>query len=138
MKLARSARLVGSAWELARFALLLSAAARLAGGQMPRLVPLLVPLVAPGLVMAGGFAASAMIAEAGAGLLPLLRMGKLLEAVSGVAAVAAAFVVGAPAGFALAALLGVAALVDLVFFLLLSSDARAPGPGPDAVEPPPG
>jgi hypothetical protein len=135
MKLATSARFAGSAWELARFALLLSAAARVAGSQMPRLVPLLLPLAVPGLVMAGGFAASAMLAQAGDGLLPLLRMGKLLEAISGIAAVAAAFLLGPPAAFALLGLLAAVTVIDLVFFLLLlSSNTRGTGPGSETAQ----
>ena len=83
--------------------------------------------------MAGGFAASAMLPAVGRGLAPLLRMGKLLEAISGVAAVAAAFVVGAPPALPLVGLLAAAALIDLVFFLLL-----APGDADASVERPEG
>lgn len=133
MKLARFARLAGSAWELARFALLLSAVARLAAGEASRLVPLLVPLAAPGLVMAAGLAAASMLEEARAGLLPLLRMGKLLEAFSAIAAVAASFFVGVPADIRLVGLLAATALVDLVLFLLLLfSDRKAAAPGGEA------
>lgn len=119
MKPARFALLAGSAWELARFALLLSATARLADGQVARLAPLLVPLAAPGLVMAAGLVASASLGQVRAGLLPLLRTGKLLEAFSALSALAAAFVVGAPAQIMLVVLLAVTAALDLVFFLLL-------------------
>ncbi len=129
MNLARTARLAGAAWEVARIALLLSAAARLAGGRMAGLVPLLVPLAAPGLVMAAGFAAAAMLAGARAALRPLLRLGKALELASGLGAIAAAFIAGIPPELALILLLGAATAIDLMFLLfMLSSDGSAPAP----------
>jgi len=129
VNLARPARLAGSVWELARFALLLSATARLSGGQMARIVPLLVPLAAPGLVIAAGLAAGALLPEARAGLEPLLRLGKLLEVASATAALGAALLAGTPAGAPLVLLLATAAVVDLLFLLLLlSSDRRAERP----------
>ncbi len=137
MKGTTSARFAGSAWELARLALLLSAAARLAGAQIPRLVPLLLPLAAPGLALAGGFAASAMLATTGDRLLPLLRMGKLLEAISGVAALAAAFFAGALVEPGLVGLIAVATIGDVAFFLLLVlSEPRSPRGSAGTAEPP--
>ncbi len=138
MNLARTARLAGAAWEVARIALLLSAAARLAGGRMAGLVLLLVPLAAPGLVMAAGFAAAAMLADARAGLRPLLRLGKALELASGLGAIAAALVAGMLPELSVILLLGAATVIDLVFLLLvLSSDGNAPAPdlpGPRAAQ----
>ncbi len=135
MNLARTARFAGAAWELARLGLLLSAAARLAGSRMAALVPLLAPLAAPGLVMAAGFAAAALLADARAGLRPLLRLGKLLEVASGAAAIAAAFLAGARLEPPLIILLGAASAIDLMFLLfVLSSDADAPAPRPPEPE----
>ncbi len=85
--------------------------------------------------MAAGFAASALLEEARTGLLPLLRAGKLLEMVSAIAALAAAFVAGTPVEIALVGLLAAVALLDLLFFLLLvTSDAKAREPGAEAVD----
>jgi hypothetical protein len=141
MNLARPARLAGSVWELARSALLLAAAARLAGGAIMRLAPLLVPLAAPGLVLAAAFAASALLADTRATLAPLLRLGKLVELASAPAALAATLVAGTFPDARLILLLAAVEAVDLGFYvLLLSSDReRAQGtvspPAPPAVPP---
>jgi hypothetical protein len=144
MNLAKPARLAGSVWELARSALLLAAAARLAGGEVMRLVPLLVPLAAPGLVLAAAFAASALLADSGAALAPLLRLGKVLELASAPAALAAALVAGSSPDARLIVLLAAVEAVDIALYVMLlswdrdrdASAGSAPAPPAPPAAPP--